>query len=156
MRRRAVLEGVVERRELRLEVVLGVACHVERLLHDLDVVVTHGAGGQLYAVADDVVLIGEDLLGLLVEQRVKSALRHGEGIVGKDDLAVLVSLEHREVHDEAQFKAALVDQIKTFGDLGADLSGELGRFLGGVGDEVDHVARLGAVALDQLFPVTGL
>ena len=156
MRRSAVLERLVESAELRFELVLAVACDLKGFFHDLDIVVAHRAGGQLYAVAHDVVLIRQNLLGVFVEQRVKTALRHGERIVGEDHLAVVVALIHREVNDEAHLKAAFVDQIKALCDLGTDLTCQLGRFGSAVGDKVDHVACLGAVALDQLFAVTGL
>ena len=154
MRRSAVFERGVQRAELRLEVVLGIAGDRKRLDHDIEVVVTHSAGTELHAVAHDVVLVGEDVAGILLQKSLHTALRHRERVVGEYDLtALFILLEHREIHDEAELEAALVDKIEPCRDLGADLTGELGSLGGCVGDEVDDVARLGAVALYQLFPV---
>ena len=76
MRRSAVLERVVKRRELSLEVVLGITGDLKRLFHYLDIVVSDSAGRKLYAVADDVVLVRQDLLGVFVEQSFQAALGH--------------------------------------------------------------------------------
>ena len=64
---------------------------------------------------------------------------------------LLVQLVHREVNDEAQFEAALVDEVHALCDLGADLSGELRSVLLGVGDEVKYVAFLELAACRQLL-----
>ena len=58
MRGRAVAEGVVHGGELGLHVFLAQAHQLKGLDHDLRVVVPHCAGGQLHAVADQVVLVG--------------------------------------------------------------------------------------------------
>ena len=152
MRRSAELERVVERAELACNVLFGVACDLERLYHDVEVVVADSAGGKLNAVAYDVVLISEDIQRILVQQCVQTALRHGERVVREDDLAgLLVQLVHREVNDEAQFEAALIDEVHALCDLGADLSGELRSVLLGVGDEVKYVAFLELAACRQLL-----
>ena len=116
--------------------------------------VADSAGAELNAVANDVVLVGEDVAGILFGESLHTALGHREGVVGEDHAAAfLIVLEHREVDDEAEFKAALIDQVEAVSNLCPDLTGELGSVGGGVGDEVDDVAGLGAVAADELFAV---
>jgi len=55
----------------------------ERRFHDLRAVVTDGAGGEFEPVADQVVLVGQDLAGILGLQGFESALRDGERVVGE-------------------------------------------------------------------------
>ena len=76
MRRSTKLECVVERTEIGLELLFGIACDLECLLHDLKIMVSDSAGRKLYAVADDVVLVSKDLSGLFCIERLKAALRH--------------------------------------------------------------------------------
>ena len=57
--------------------------------------------------------------------------------MGEDDLAgLLVPLVHGEVHDEAEAEGVLFQKIQTAAQLGANLSGQPGGGLSGVGDEV--------------------
>ena len=67
MRRSAVLEGFVERREFGFDDFFSVAGNLKRLDHQLGAVVPHGAGGELGAVADNVVLVSEDFERILAE-----------------------------------------------------------------------------------------
>ena len=65
---------------------LRVAGDLERLVHDVRAVVPDRARAQLDAVADDVVLPGEDVERVLGLQRLQLALRHREGVVAEVDL----------------------------------------------------------------------
>ena len=114
VRGRAVAEGVVHGRELRLHVVLAETHQLKGLDHDLRVVVSHRAGGQLHAVAHKVVLVGVDveridLAALGFFEDLQTAVRHGERVVAELQLAgLLANLVHREVHDPAELVALLV------------------------------------------------
>ena len=114
VRRRAVAEGVVHGGELLLHVLLAQTHQLEGLDHDLGVVVPDGAGGQLHAVADEVILVGVDvqrihLAALGLEQRLHAAVGHRERVVAELQLAGLVAdLVHREVDDPAELIALLV------------------------------------------------
>src|SRR3546814_5768037 len=68
------------------------------------------AGGQLHAVADDVVLEGQDVERVLGLQRLEAALRHREGILAELHLAGVVELEHREIDDPAEAEGVLLQK----------------------------------------------
>ena len=110
----AVAEGVVHGREFLLHVALAEANELEGLDHDLRIVVPDRAGGQLDAVADEVILLRGDGQrvnfapdGLI--QRGSAAARHGERIVAELQLTGFVAdLIHREVDDPAELVAFLV------------------------------------------------
>ena len=70
VRRRAILEGAIHAAEFLDQHFLAIARDLERLLHDLGAVVADRAGRQLHAVADDVVLIGENVERVLRLQRL--------------------------------------------------------------------------------------
>src|SRR3546814_3812174 len=74
--------------------------------------VTDRAGGQLHAVADDVVLEGQDVERVLGLQRLEAALRHREGIMAELHLAGVVELEHREIDDPAEAEGVLLQKIE--------------------------------------------
>src|SRR3546814_7673159 len=57
-----------------------VAGDLEGLVHDLGAVVPDRARGQFHAVADDVVLVGQDIERILGLQRLQTALRHRERV----------------------------------------------------------------------------
>ena len=85
---RAVGEGVVHGGELGLHVVLAQADELEGLDHDLRIVVPHGAGGELHAVAHQIVLEGGDGQGSTSPaaaffQNLQPAVGHGEGVVAE-------------------------------------------------------------------------
>ena len=61
MGRRSVVEGTHHPAELFVDAFLAVAGDPEGLVHDFRAVVADRAGGQFDAVADDVVLPGQDL-----------------------------------------------------------------------------------------------
>ena len=147
----AVGEGGVKRTELRLNVLLAVAGDLKRLAHDLGVMVTHGTGGKLHAVAHDIVLVSKDLQRILVHEGIHAALGHREGVVRKVDLAgLLVALVHREVHDEAELKAVGLYKVQLVGDPSAHLSGERVDHVRGIADEEQRVALLDAAKRGQL------
>ena len=154
VRRRAELERAVEGAELLHDVVLRVARDLERLVHDLDLVVADRARRELDAVADDVVLVrldGERVLGI---ERLKPALRHREGVVREDDLARLrVLLEEREVYDPAEaVDAVLADVVRqVVGDVGADDPREAVALVDVGGHEEERVGRLHARDLLHLL-----
>ena len=66
MGRRTLTESIVHGREFGLHVLLAETHQPERLDHDLRVMVPHRPGGELDAVADQVVLVGTDLQGILL------------------------------------------------------------------------------------------
>ncbi len=147
-----------------------VAGDLERLVHDVRAVVADRARAQLHAVADDVILPGEDVERVLGLQRLHPALRHREGVVAEVDLLLLVIIfEHREIDDPAEAERALLDQVELLGDAGPGEAGELGRlgFLAGgeenavVGAKAHRVGErvhaFGAVVLgDRAAPFAAL
>lgn len=115
---------------------------LERLDHQLGLVVTDGPGGQLDAVADDVVLPGKDVQRVLRLQVLQAALRHGERVVREVDLAgLLVLLVHREVDDPAEPEDALLEVAGALGGLDPDGRHDLGDLVELAGAEEDGVAR---------------
>ena len=114
MRGCAVAEGIVHSRELGLNVVLTEANHFKRLYHDLGIVVTHCARGQLNAVTHEVILErGDrkriDLAALGLFEDLQAAVGHGERVVAEFKLAgLLADLVHREIDDPAELVALLI------------------------------------------------
>ena len=143
MRRCSELECLIERSELRLQRLLIIARQRERLDHNAEIMVADSSGGQLDAVADNVVLVGKDLQRVLGLQRLKPSLRHGEGIVGKAELLRLrVKLIHRKVIDIAEAERIFFRQTKLFAQFIPYLSGIVARLILLVGDEENRVSRL--------------
>ena len=76
--------------------------------------VAHRAGGELHAVAHEVVLVGGDaervdLATFRLQQRVQPAGGHGERVVAEFQLArLLADLVHREIDDPAELVALLI------------------------------------------------
>ena len=60
------LESVVERTEFRLQVFFAVACDFKGFDHDIQIVVADSTGGKLHAVADDIILISQDIFRVQV------------------------------------------------------------------------------------------
>ena len=137
VRRRAELERIVERGELLLYHLFAVARDLERTLHDGGLVVPHRAGTQLHAVDDAVVLIGENVERIHGVERFQPALRHAERIVAEGEVALVVVLVHREVHDPAEAERVLFDEIQSDAQLRTQEAGLLCRvlFLRNEGDE---------------------
>ena len=108
---RTVAERIVHGRELGLDIGFAEAHELKGTDHDLGVVVPDGAGGQLHAVADQIILIGVDrqrvdLAAMRTLKRLQAALRHGERVVAELQLAgLLADLIHREVDDPAELIA---------------------------------------------------
>ena len=155
MRRSTELECVVQCAELSLDILLTIAGDLECLLHDIRVVVTNCTGGELNTVTYDVVLVSEDLQRILVEERIQTALGHRERIVCEVDLVCFcVQLVHGEVHNEAELKLAVVNEIHAVCDLSSDLTCKLGCVLSAVSDEVQNVADLQLAAICQLLTLS--
>ena len=75
--------------------------------------IANPARGEFVAIAGDIVLEGLDGQRVCARQRLETALRHRERIVGEVDLLLLlVPLEHREVDDPAELEPVLVDQLE--------------------------------------------
>ena len=155
MGRRTVAEGVIHGGEFLLHILLAQMHHLESLNHNLGIVVTHGAGAKLHAVAHQVVLIGGDaqridLAALGLQQHLHAAAGHGERIVAELQLAGLVTdLVHGEVHDPAKFIALLIHMALAGGAKGLDHHAHaLGGALAGshdhqrVGRQRQHLAKL--------------
>ena len=123
----AKLERIVETAELFLNDFLGIASNLERLLHNVEPVVADSARRKLDAVADNIVLISFDVERSLGVKRLKSALRHREGVVREDDLARLgIFLKEREVDDPAELVAVLLANVvrHVVGDVCSDETGK--------------------------------
>src|SRR5882757_6351462 len=126
----AVFERVEHAAEARLDLARGIAGDFEGLVHDRRQMVADGAGGELDAVADDVVLERLDRQRILGLERLEPALQHRERVVAELDLAgVLVALEHREIDDPAEAELAGRDRTELAADAGARRPGELCRFI---------------------------
>ena len=129
---RSVGKGVVHGGELGLYILLPQAYQLEGLHHDLRVVVAHRAGGELHAVAYQVVLVGGDgegidLAPLCPEQHLQLALGHGEGIVAElQRPGFLTDLIHGEIHDPAEFVALPVHVA------GAEIAQLIAQYAGGL------------------------
>ena len=61
MRRRAKLECIVQSAEFLFQHLLIIARNLKRLHHDIQIMVPHCPGGQLHAVAHNVVLVSQNL-----------------------------------------------------------------------------------------------
>ena len=145
MRRRAILERAVHAAEALDHVLLAIARDLERLHHGLGPVVADAAGGDLIAVAGDVVLERLDGQRVLPVERIETALRHRERVVREVDLLVfLVVFVHREVDDPGEFEPILVDQVQLLAEFGAGKAGKFPEFLGIAGDKERGIARLQA------------
>ena len=115
VRRGTKLESVVERTEFRLQVFFAVACDFKGFDHDIQIMVADSTGGKLHAVADDIILISQDIFRVHGVQCFKAALRHREWVVCEIHLLfVLVVFIHREVVDKTEAEGILLDQVKTF------------------------------------------
>ena len=150
VRGRAELECLDHAAETLVHGFLLVSGDLERLVHDVRTVVADRAAGKFHAVADDVILIRQDVQRILGRERFHAALGHREGVVAEDDLAGLfVQLEHREVHDPAELEHVRVDQVQLGAEFGADLSADLDHFRFLVGKEEHHVAGLDVRTLTE-------
>jgi len=162
MRGSAVAEGIVHGGELLLHVLLAQTYHLESLYHYLRVVVTHGAGAELHAVAHQVVLVGSDAQGvylptLCLQQHIQAAGGHGEGIVAELQLAALLAyLVHWEVHYPAELVALLVHMVGAGGaqHLAHDAGGLLSGLLAACG-HANQAARLQLQSIDNLLLAVG-
>ena len=102
--------------------------------------VADGTRGEFDAVADNVVLEGEDFERVFFVDVLHAALGHGEGVVGEFDLAVVVELVHGEVDDPAEFKDIRIDEFEAFAKFVADGRADFVSPLELVGNEEHDVA----------------
>ena len=85
--------------------------------------VSHRAGGELHAIADDIVLVCQNVKRLLGVECLQTALRHGKRIVCKADLLCLgIPLKHGEIIHIAETERILFVQIQLLSQLISDLS----------------------------------
>ena len=106
MRRCAVAKCIVHSREFRFHIFFAQSNQLERFYHDLRIVVTHRTGRQLNSVADQIVLICQNLQRILILQRFYAALGHGERIVAKFQFAGLFAdFVHREINNPTELIA---------------------------------------------------
>ena len=76
---------------------------VRMLDHNLRIMVSHCAGRQLYAVADQIVLVCQNLQRILIVQRIHTALGHGERIMTEFQFAGLFAdFVHREINNPTE------------------------------------------------------
>src|SRR3546814_15726982 len=78
MRRRAELERIDHAGEIGVHILAAVSGDPERLVHNLRLVVPDRARRQPHAIADDVVLVRQDIERVLGFQRLQLTLRHRE------------------------------------------------------------------------------
>ena len=124
MRRCAELERRIERAELLLQNLFGITGDLKGLFHYFHIMIPDRTGGKLNAVYHNIVLICQDIQRILGIQRLKSALGHGEWIMGKSDLlGFRIDLEHREIVHEAEAVCILLVQVQSHTQLVADLAG---------------------------------
>src|SRR6185437_17089571 len=134
-------EGTVHAAEAVDHLLLAVSCDLERLHHRLGPMVPNAAGGDLVAVAGDVVLEGLDGQRILRLKRLKPALRHRERVMREVDLfLLLVILIHREIDDPGEFETVLVDEVEFFGDLAAGKTCKFPELVGVAGHEESCIA----------------
>jgi hypothetical protein len=125
--RRAVAEGVDHPGEFGVDDAPWVPGEGEGLVHDLGDVVPDRAGGDFVAVADEVVLVGEDRERVLLFERFEPALRHGKRVVRELDLlGLLVHFVHRVIDDPGEFEDVLLDEVELLGDFFAHRAEDFG------------------------------
>lgn len=137
MGRGAELEGADHVAEVRIHFGAGIAADFEGAVHGFRIVIANGAAGELGAVTHDVVLPGEDIKRVLCIEGVETALGHGEGVVGKDDLAaVFFAFVHGEISDPAEGEEVGIAEVQAFGEDEAEgAEGGAGSFPRGNGEE---------------------
>src|SRR5690606_11461139 len=156
----AILEGAIEAAEALLHGLPVQPDDLESPHHGFRQMVADAAGGNLIAIADQIVLEGLDRERVFVVQRVDAALRHRERVVAEvDALFVLVPLIERKIDDPAKLKAIAVDEVQFLTCPGARRTGEGREFLRVSCDEECRVTirqaklladRLGALLADVL------
>ena len=143
VRRRTQLERIDHAAELVVDHAAVIAGDLKRLVHHFRLVVANRAGGELDAVADDVVLVGENIERIFVQQRIHAALRHRKRVVAEHGrTGLLVLLEHREIHDPAELEHIRVDQFELAAQLRDHRSADLLDQLLRVGQEEQRIAGL--------------
>ena len=143
MRRRTELKRADHAAETLIHRLALVTGNLERLIHDVRAVIPDCAAGELDAVADNVILIGEDVKRFLIEKRIHSPLRHGERVVAEYDLVrLLIQFKHREVHDPAEFEHIRVNEPEPVSELGPDLPADLKHLRLLIGKEEHYIAGL--------------
>ena len=111
MRRRSILE----RRDHPLELLIDdrsvVACNLKSLVHDLRLVIADRTRRQLDPVADDVVLISQDVQRIHCLQGFHLPLRHRKWIVTEyHSLLDFIPLVHREIYNPTELERVLLNQ----------------------------------------------
>src|SRR5690606_24945837 len=126
--------------------------HFECLDHRFRQMIADAARRDLEAVADHVVLERLDRQRLGTVQRVDTALRHGERVVGEVDLLlVLVPFEERKIDDPAELESFAIDEVQLLAGAGAGSTGERRELLRVSGDEESSVAVVKAELLADGF-----
>ena len=89
----------------------------------MHIVVSDCAGGKLDSVADNVVLICQNIQRILCFQRFQTALWHGKGIVGKSKLFCFrVEFIHGEIIHIAETESVLLCQPQLISQFISDFS----------------------------------
>ena len=125
MRRRAELQRIQQPREARFQLFARIAGDLEGLVHNLGAVVPYCPRRQLDAVADDVVLQGQDVERVFVFERCKAAARHRKRVVAEPDFSgLLVALVERIVDDPAKLEDPLLSRFELVAQPFARRSGK--------------------------------
>ena len=123
MRGSTKLECLIQGSEFRLQSLLVIARDFKCLYHNIQVMISHCTGGKLHTVADNIILVSQDLQRILVQQCIQTSLGHGERIVGKANLlGLLIQLEHREVIHIAETICILLAEIQLVAKLNTKLT----------------------------------
>ena len=147
MRWRAVLKRAVERWEFGFDDLFAVTGDFEGFNHQLGTMVTNRTGGKLGAVANDVVLIRQNVERIFVEQVVHAALRDGERVVGKFNFAVIVEFVHGEVDDPAEAEDVFFEQVELRSEFGADVAADVPGTFKRVGNKEHGITVFNAAEL---------
>src|SRR5271169_2250966 len=141
MWRRAVFECIEHAGKAGLDIGSGITGYGKGPVHDLAAVIADRAGGQLDAIANDVVLMGDDIERILLFERREPALRHRERVVTELDFTgLLVQLIHWKIDDPAEFEHPVLGQAEIAPDLQPSGGGERRKLLWLAANKKDCVA----------------
>ena len=148
--RGAVLEGLQQESEALLGLLVRDAKDFEYLALHLAAMDPDAPRTELVPVHHHVVGLRADLARVGLEQLDVIVMGHAERVVlGLPAALFLVPVEHREVEHPQRREDTGRDQVQLDGEVPPQSVQRLGDHFGLVGDHENHVAALGASALDE-------
>src|SRR5207247_8209262 len=115
---RSIFEGVEHAGKSGFHFFRRIAGNCERLVHDVGAMIADRSRCQLDPVADDVVLVSDNVERIRPLERLEPALRHRERVVAELDLlAFLVQLVHREIGHPAELEDTIPSEAEFAPDL---------------------------------------